>query len=932
MSIPKEWLNIRSNQHYHRCPATMKSIKSSRKTRLLLMLVALPVAWWGTRLVKRNVQGVDADVRSVAFHQDDPAADSRSGAEWLAGPQSEDAREDRKNRYLEFLLAATDETASRGDLPRGDRESTMSAASDATPKADPPKADPPKLDAPKSKPPTIRPPATQPRGEMLRPAPDRGVLDEAEVDKSAGGDLPAGESLDDPRDESPYGLTAPLVEPFQDKAEPFQDKSQPSREDLGTAQDKDVPTPDRQATRVPESPKKGGSETTGPDDEEEDSLPSQLKNPHALRGPENHSGNHERGVAPESLADDPGGPQENPFLRRQRDAAAGKHNGNRADRSVLEDSRRGANERDDNGPNVIDQDDNDRDDNELAPLPPPRRLKKLTPKRLDRRQPPTRRDSLADQGKSRLDDRGALLDGDSVSKVDSLLDGGVPVDVDDRADQAAPAWHLTLAEAIDIGLSNSPDVKAVRYAPLINEAVAGVELGEFDPVGGVSLFGGQDDRLARSLVDTFAAPVDFRDSDFFTPVNGLNNFFVRQRLKRGATYEFGYGTDYQRFDPAGLDLLFPSGWEASINFQFTQPLLRGRGKAANLRRYYLALAQSEETGYEAQARTRELVRNIELAYWELSAAFARVKVAEQYVKLGIDFERQEAERKDLGISAMPQQLQTQTLLADFNVALRLAQRDTNIAEKRLRTAMGIAAMYPAGCGSLDMPPQVYELPIRPMIEASVQPVAMDLDAAVAHAMNRPVFGIIQARIHGARHNLAAARNALLPQLDATAVYRKTGLDKGLDDANSSLFNRRFDTWGVGVTYQQSAYQRSARNAIRRFELTIAEEETRAEALANQIAGDLSRFKADVEGSYQTFLARRKQVNYLRQFVDALNELYLDDKVSLFQRLEITRALQASEVESVEAWGLMQTATARYRFERGDVPADYGVPGGPFGPN
>ena len=505
---------------------------------------------------------------------------------------------------------------------------------------------------------------------------------------------------------------------------------------------------------------------------------------------------------------------------------------------------------------------------------------------------------------------------------DEIVDAIDPLD-NNRITLEGPAWDLTLPQAIAVALRHSPDIDVANYEPLIDAAVVMSERGAFDPVGGMSFYGGQDDRLARSLVETFSAPVDFQDQDFFTPLSGLNNLYVRQQLKTGAQYEFGFGTDYRRFDPVGLDLLLPSGWESSINFQITQPLARGFGRDATLQRLRIAQAETQRSQYETAARVREQVREVELLYWQLSSAHARVLAASKYLELGAEFEEQEDQRRRLGLSARPQQLQTRALLSDFRVSLELARRDANIAEMRLRTAMGIAGtLLRRDCDVENI--AMMDLPIRPDISGSVTPLDTDVYRAAARSQMRPVYGAVRARIAEANANLAAARNRLLPEIDATALYRKTGLDKSLDESWDSLWGQRFETWAVGLTYQQSAYRRPARGQVLRFRRTLQQNQTRLLALDNEIQGELRRYKQDVEGSYETFDARRAQVKFLTMQLEAFSELYKDDKISLFQRLEITRALQAAEIEAVEAWGRMQQANAQFRFTRGDLPGDYGI--------
>jgi outer membrane protein TolC len=487
-----------------------------------------------------------------------------------------------------------------------------------------------------------------------------------------------------------------------------------------------------------------------------------------------------------------------------------------------------------------------------------------------------------------------------------------------------PRWQLSLEESIQLGLANNKDIAVITPAPSIATTLVSIERGDFDPVVGVSVFGGQDDRQVRSNIANFNSGQGFQDRDFFRPLGGLNQAFVRQRLASGGSYEIGYGTNYQRFNPVGTDLLLPSGWESSLNFQFSQPLMRGRGAASSQQRLRVAAARQRQTEYEFRAELREVVRGIDIAYWKLAGAQKKTDAAQRLVQIAEKAAKDEAARKQLGQSAKPDVLQTQRLLLEFKIALEQSRRAKDVAELRLRRELGIAQLAmgfaPSGAGYDSR----YDLPIEVVSDVSETVSSGNLESAIAQAMSRPELSAIQARIDQAKIALAAARNNLLPDVTAHAVFSKTGLEKNLDDSVSTLFDDDFGTWGAGVTYQRRLKQRSEQAAVRRQCLQISQYQAEQNRIAHDIVAKLRTLAASIEGYQRTLQQRESLVGVLTEQQEGFDELYKDNRVTLFQRLENARALQAAESERIDTWVLSTVALADWRFERGDDASSLGI--------
>lgn len=535
---------------------------------------------------------------------------------------------------------------------------------------------------------------------------------------------------------------------------------------------------------------------------------------------------------------------------------------------------------------------------------------------------------------------------ESLSDLTDMVDGetaGGPADAESRRNpiedfaefrrefaqrDRGPAWRLDFGEAIQLGLVNNKEVAVIEPLPEVDRARVGIERGEFDPVFGVSTFGGRDDRQVRSEVATFGAAVDSQSIDFFRPFNGLNQVFLRQDLATGGSYEVGFGTNYLRFVPDAPELIVPSGWESAINLQYTQPLLRGRGRAAAQRDLRVTAARAKQTEFDFRTKLRIIVRDVDLAYWDLALQERRLASAEAFVAIAEIFREQELERQELGQSARPEILQVQSVLNEFLVELTKNQRDRNVAEMKLRTELGIAELFMQSSMNISVVDEKIFDRIRPSTEelmvVDTDRMAAQLSADIARAMTRPELIQQDAKIEEARANYAAARNKLLPDVNARVQYTKVGLDKNFGDSIGTIFNEGFDTYGVGVTFQQRAGLRSEQAEVRQFYFQIATETARRAEIAHDVVGELRELLAEIDGSARLFRDAEKFVYVLLEQQKALDELYKDGKVTLFQRLGNIRSLQLAELDMQDRWGELAEALALYRFERGDDATNYGV--------
>ena len=519
---------------------------------------------------------------------------------------------------------------------------------------------------------------------------------------------------------------------------------------------------------------------------------------------------------------------------------------------------------------------------------------------------------------------GELSDSEDVASPSDEVSKPTPAPTMDseKTDSKLPMWRLSLAESVQVGLSNNRDIAVFAPAPTIAATLVAIQRAEFDPVAGVSTFGGQDERQVRSLIATFGAPAGALKTDYFTPNDGLNQVYLRQRLMNGGSYDAGFGSVYQRFDPAGPQLLVPSGWETALRLRYVQPLLRGAGADVVTAPLRIAQAQTNQSKFEFLAQVRTIVRDIDLAYWELAGGYRKEIATAKYVELAEAFYREEEERQKLGFSAKPQLVQARSLVAQFKVANSLAKQEAAVAEMRLRKQLGLAEYIYRPDSVMSMTD--FELPIRPAIDRSRTDENTDLDVAIVTSMSRPELLAQQHLLEGLSYAVVAAKNGVLPDVKAYTLYQSNGLSKGLEDSLSTALGGSFQTWGAGLSYEQRILLRSERANLRRVQLLIGQERARQARISHDIVAELRVAKANIENLRQVIEDRVELVESFGAELAVLDELYRDGKATLFQRLDTSRALQFSEIDLIDSWRELQLSLAQWRYARGDTAGSYNV--------
>ena len=516
----------------------------------------------------------------------------------------------------------------------------------------------------------------------------------------------------------------------------------------------------------------------------------------------------------------------------------------------------------------------------------------------------------------------------SLSEVDGSLP---PFTL--RNSEIHEIWDVTLEEAVQISLANSkvlrqlggtvqpastpatqvapssltrsPDFASTVYQPAIVETnpLNGVEaaLSAFDAQFSTSVFWQRNDRpinlVSGGFADLIFAPILEQDLGSFTSE-------ISKRTATGSLFTFRNNTAYEyNNNPTRL---FPSDWNTNFEAEFRQPLLQGAGVQFNRiagpnaqpgfgilsNGVVIARIRTDIALADFEANVRNVVADVETTYWELYFAYRFLDAQIAGRDAALQTWRKIYSSFVVGIRGGEAEKEAQAREQYFLFRGQVENALSNLyaIENRLRYMMGLGATD----GRL----------IRPADEPSTARLAFDWyevhsESLVRNPELRRQKWIIQQR----EMELIAARNFLLPRLDAVGTYRWRGFGDDLigynatqpfDNAFQTLFDGDFEEWQLGLQLNIPIGFRRELSAVRNSQLQLARDRAVLQDQELEVSHQLADALRDLDRFYvlsQTTFNRRVAAE--RQ-VEAVRAAYETQTVTLDVLLDAQRRLADSE--------------------------------------
>lgn len=524
-------------------------------------------------------------------------------------------------------------------------------------------------------------------------------------------------------------------------------------------------------------------------------------------------------------------------------------------------------------------------------------------------------------------------------------------------------WDMTLEEAIQIAISRSTVMRdlggTVVRTPANIRTILEPSIEETDPRQGVyaalsafdaayasSLVAEKNDRVLNNLFTAGGTRLFQQDLILY-------NQQISKRSAAGSEFALRQNIEYDANN--AFANLFPSAWNTNIEAAFRQPLLQGAGvdfnriagpgnDPGNINGVLIARTKTDTSLTEFEVGLRDLISNVENAYWDLYYAYRDLdaKVNSRNATLEIwrrvsagDFSQQRGTSNQREAQAREQYYRleedvqnalsgrpgdgTATYNGTSGGAFR-GQGGVLYCERRLRLILGL--------GITD------DRLIRPKDEPVMVPIHFDWGEISAEAlMRRAELRRQQIQIRRRELELAGSRNFLLPQLDAIGLYRFRGFGQQLishrrgamefDNAFGNLTTGDFQEWQLGAELSFPIGFRRAHAALRHAQLQLARERAVLEEQQRHILYDLSNAYSELDRAYSVAQTTYNRLAAAKTNVEILRaRTEMGDSVDLDLWLDAERRYVDAEIRFHRAAVEYVLAVKNVHFEKGTL-LDYG---------
>ncbi len=480
-------------------------------------------------------------------------------------------------------------------------------------------------------------------------------------------------------------------------------------------------------------------------------------------------------------------------------------------------------------------------------------------------------------------------------------------------------WDLSLEEAVAIALQNSKVLPTLGGVRQLGQALANPPQRLSSSPDGVQTIydvaiqeSGQTgveqalanfDAVFRSTTtwDSTDRPQNFSSTLVNSPVLASDNVNINNEISKltagGGQWFFRNISIYDGSNNflTSQTRILPSTWFTALEAEVRQPLMRGRGVQLNRLPVILARMQTDVALADFQEGVENLLSEVEASYWDVYFSYRSLEAARQGRDSALaTWQRVSALREEQAGSS-DREAQAREQYYTFAVALKEAYRNLQISETRLRFLMGLAPTD----GRF----------IRPCDEPTIARVEFEWPEVQCEALTTcNELRRLKWRIKQNELRLIAAKNQLLPQVDAVALYRWLGLGDQYASHNqppqfpaassaawNSLYSGEYQEYRLGLTAEMNLGFRQELAQVRAQQLTLVRERARLQTAELEVIHQLTDAYQNLVANYQLIQENLNRRVAASQQVEAADVGQEQGTVELFSLLDAQRRRADADV-------------------------------------
>lgn len=481
----------------------------------------------------------------------------------------------------------------------------------------------------------------------------------------------------------------------------------------------------------------------------------------------------------------------------------------------------------------------------------------------------------------------------STGFLDHVVDGKLTLSLDD-------AIRLALANNTDIRVDEQP-VETARNA--VERALA-----PFDTNASASFNSTRQHENAYSQL--FGGPPTINSLDQVTQVG------LTQMLETGTTFQ----ATFNSFKGTSNFYFFSPVFSTALEFDLTQPLLKGRGLFVNRAPIVVAqrgLAQSRST---FEGRVNDVLLKVIQDYWNVIQAQENLTVQRESLEEAQKSYDHDKHALELGALPPLDIYRSESQVASRRVSVIQAEYFLKQQEDQLRRDLG---------ADIDPNIRALDLNLTDKPDPTGDLMSIDILTALGKALDyRPEIESMRQQLASDDVNVRLAHNGLEPDLSLTGRYLTSGLNTGL--ANGSLaagtygsainqmFGFGYPTYEFGVTLKYPFRNHQAQ-AVMGDALASKRADLYSDRLLHEeITLGVTNAVHALEDSKLSMQAAKVALDLAQKTLQADQHKYELGAETVFFVLEAQTELTQAQVALVQAEVSYQLATAQVDHDTGSL--------------
>lgn len=487
-------------------------------------------------------------------------------------------------------------------------------------------------------------------------------------------------------------------------------------------------------------------------------------------------------------------------------------------------------------------------------------------------------------------------------------------------------WKLTLAEVKRITLENNKQIAFLGYRPGEAGTVVDLRLSAFDAffsfggawsgseqqvLSNIQVIGTGRDAITQKLFGGAQAGYGFNATqgaatqEVFSSIPGAEVLGIFKRNATGGLTRLTYTLDYQNINPVNVFTAINPAWRSAVNIGLEQPVLQGAGVEFNRAPILIARANYEQQIKDFQANVQTLLRDVEIAYWQINFAYQDLYSRQTGMEQALATWQKEKNKQEVGTGAVPDVAQAREQYEFFRAARLQALTRVLAAERDLRRLMGL--------------PPDDDRRIIPADDPVIAEYAPNWQIAIQETMEfRPELAGQRFLVRAAELEVLRQKNGLLPDLTLAANYSITGLADDWDQSINVLTDSRFTVWTLGGRYRQQIGERAAHAAVRRANLALSRERATLRNLEHTYLCDLHEAYQNIISFYDLIQVQKDRREAATQQLEAREQFYRQGKTTIDVLLQAQTAFADALRDEGQAIVQYNQALARWEFAKGTI--------------